>query len=40
MRGEIAQLRGEMKAEIGNLYRWGAGIMVANGIAVITALVA
>jgi len=38
VRGEIQQLRGEMKAEIGNLYRWGAGIMVANGIAVVTAL--
>ena len=38
VRGEIQQLRGEMKAEIGNLYRWGAGTMVANGIAVVTAL--
>jgi hypothetical protein len=27
-----------LKADIGNLHRWGAGIMVANGVAVITAL--
>lgn len=38
LRGEMAELRGELKAEFGNLYRWGAGGMVANGIAVITAL--
>ncbi len=38
-RGDIAEFRGEMKVEIGNLYRWGAGIIVANGVAVITALI-
>ena len=39
LRGEMAELRGELKADIGNLYRWGAGVMAANGIAVITALI-
>lgn len=40
LRGEVSELRGEIKAEIGNLYRWGAGVMVANGVAVVTALIA
>ncbi len=39
LRGEMTNLRGELKADIGNLYRWGAGVMVANGIAVVTALI-
>ena len=39
LRGEMAELRGELKADIGNLYRWGAGVMVANGVAVVTALI-
>ncbi len=38
LRGELAELRGDFKSEIGNLYRWGAGVMMANGVAVITAL--
>lgn len=39
LRGDMAEFRGEMKVEIGNLYRWGAGIIVANGVAVVTALI-
>ncbi len=39
LRGDLTGLRGELKADIGNLYRWGVGIIVANGIAVVTALI-
>jgi len=38
LRGEMAELRGDVANEIAGLQRWAAGILAANGIAVITAL--
>ena len=44
LKGEMTELRAELRTEfrteIGKLYRWGAGAIAANGIAVVTALVA
>ena len=40
LRGEMAELRAEVKAEIAGLQRWGAGVVAANAVAVVTALLA
>ncbi len=38
LRGEMAELRVEVRTEIAGLQRWGAGIVAANTVAVLTAL--
>ena len=38
LRGEMAELRADVRTEIAGLQRWGAGILAANAVAVVTAL--
>jgi hypothetical protein len=38
LRGEMAELRGEVRSEIAGLQKWAAGILAANGVALIAAL--
>lgn len=40
LRGEMAELRSEVRKEIAGLQRWGAGVIAANAITVITVLLA
>ncbi len=40
LRGEMAELRADVRTEIAGLQRWMAGIAAANAVAVVTALVA
>jgi len=39
LRGEMAELRGDVAKHIAGLQRWAAGILAANGVALITALI-
>ena len=39
LRGDLALQTAELRNEISRIYRWGAGVMAANAVAVITALV-
>ena len=38
LRGEMAELHGDVTKQIAGLQRWAAGILAANGVAVVTAL--
>ena len=38
VRGEMAELRGDVAKQIAALQRWAAGILAANGVALIVAL--
>ena len=38
LRNEMAELRSEVRKEIAGLQRWGAGVIAANAITVITVL--
>ncbi len=40
LKGEMAELRADVRTEIAGLQRWMAGIMAANAVAVVTALLA
>ena len=40
LRGEMAELRGDVARQIAGLQRWAAGILAANGVALVTALLA
>ena len=39
LRGEMAELRGEMHLEFARLQKWAAGVLAANGAALIAALI-
>ena len=39
LRGEMAELRADVRTEIASMQRWAAGILAANAVALIAALV-
>lgn len=39
LRGEMAELRADVRTQIAGLQRWMAGVVAANAVAVVTALV-
>lgn len=39
LRGEMAELRGDVRSEIAGLQRWIAGIFATNAVALVTAIV-
>ena len=38
LRGEMAELRADVNTQIAGLQRWAAGILAANGVALVAAL--
>ncbi len=40
LRGEMAELRADVRSEVAGLQRWMAGVVAANAVAVVAALLA